>query len=129
MRDKFNPIVVRLNVSLPRHESGRELMPLFNSQEVISTLHEIRFLRNCGSDDICKPDLKLTASSPSLTYVYGSGENIDLNVKIGNGGEDAFEAQCHINLPHGVDYVKAFVSQTSGGKDGKFLFDHNLIDI
>lgn len=105
--------MVRLNISLPKFDSDRELMPLFNSQEILTTTHEIRFLRNCGADDICKPDLQLSASSPSLTHVYGSGEHIDLNIKAANVGEDAFEAQCFITLPHGVDYVKAFVNQAS----------------
>ena len=27
-----------------------------------------------------------------------------------NAREDAFEAQCHIILPHGINYVKAFAN-------------------
>ena len=45
--------------------------------------------------------------------MYGSDENVDLNIQIDNRNEDAFEAQCHIVLPKGVDYVKAFTSQNS----------------
>lgn len=107
-------------------------MPIFNNKEEISKIHEvkfqnlifiikktnfkikqIRFLRNCGSDDICTPDLQVATSTPSKKYVYGSRYNIDLNIKIENRKEDAFEAQCHITLPYGVDYVKAFLSQNA----------------
>jgi hypothetical protein len=55
--------------------------------------------------------LKLTASSPSLSHLYGSDDAIDLNVKVLNAAEDAFEAQCIISLPRGVDYVKAFIDR------------------
>lgn len=53
----------------------------------------------------------LFVNRPSKKYVYGSRYNIDLNIKIENKKEDAFEAQCHVTLPYGVDYVKAFISQ------------------
>ncbi len=55
--------------------------------------------------------LNIIILSPSKKYVYGSRYNIDLNIQIENSKEDAFEAQCHIVLPYGVDYVKAFLSQ------------------
>lgn len=113
VRDKFEPLRTRINLTLPKYHSNRELTPLFKSQEVFSQVHEIRFLRNCGADDICKPDLSLYASSPSLTHVYGSTDHIDLNIKVLNELEDAFEAQCYITLPFGVDYVKAFLSHKS----------------
>lgn len=49
----------------------------------------------------------------SKKYIYGSRQNIDLNINIENIKEDAFEAQCIITLPNGVDYVKAFTNQNS----------------
>jgi hypothetical protein len=49
----------------------------------------------------------------SKKYIYGSRQNIDLNINIENIKEDAFEAQCIITLPVGVDYVKAFTNQNS----------------
>ena len=42
--------------------------------------------------------------------MYGSRRNIDIYVSVENAKEDAFEAQCHITLPHGVDFVKAFLT-------------------
>jgi len=45
--------------------------------------------------------------------VYGSRRSIDISVSVENLGEDAFEAQCHFTLPHGVDFVKAFLNQNN----------------
>jgi hypothetical protein len=56
--------------------------------------------------------LKSTSSS-AKTYVYGSRRSIDISVSVENLGEDAFEAQCHLTLPHGVDFVKAFLNQNN----------------
>jgi len=110
IRDKFNAIECALSLHLPAASS--DLAPLFAlGQRHFTHAHSIRFLRNCGADDVCTPDLQLAASSPSLSHVYGSDESIDLNVKVVNAGEDAFEAQCLITLPRGVDYVKAFVDR------------------
>jgi integrin alpha 8 len=106
-RDKLTPIKFRLNLSLPSYDNDWELTPIFNSLEEASGTHQVRFLRNCGSDDICVPDLQIRASTPSKKYIYGSRKNIDLNINIENRGDDAFEAQCIITLPFGVDYVKA----------------------
>jgi integrin alpha 8 len=127
IRDKLTPIKIRFNYSLPQYDSDWELMPIFNmlptntnsnpnsnSTTATTNEHEIRFLRNCGADDICTPDLRLkSASSSAKTYVYGSRRNIDISVSVENVGEDAFESQCQITLPHGVDFVKAFLNQNS----------------
>jgi integrin alpha 8 len=113
-RDKLTPIKCRVNLTLPSYDTEWELMPMFNSIEDSSRIHEIRFLRNCGPDDICVPNLQVSASTPSKKFVYGSQGYIDLNIKIENAKEDAFEAQCHTTLPQGVNYVKAFMSANGG---------------
>lgn len=63
LRDKLTPIKCRLNLTLPKYETEWELLPIFGSIHDSSKIHEIRFLRNCGSDDICVPDLQVTAST------------------------------------------------------------------
>ena len=119
IRDKLTPVKIRFNLSLPHYDSDWELMPIFNgssnvSSESTSNEHDIRFLRNCGADDICTPNLMITsASSSAKSYVYGSRRSIDLFISVENAKEDAFEAQCQIVLPHGVDFVKAFVNQNT----------------
>ena len=57
--------------------------------------------------------MKFFKKSESKKYIYGSRENIDLVINIENSKEDAFEAQCHLTLPLGVDYVKAFFNQNN----------------
>jgi hypothetical protein len=86
-------------------------MPVFDSQFSPSKIHEIRFLKNCGADDVCVPNLQVVASTPSKKYIFGSREHIDINIQIFNKREDAFESQCTIVLPQGVNYVKTFFTQ------------------
>jgi hypothetical protein len=38
--------------------------------------------------------------------VLGSGDNVNLDVKVENAGEDAFEAAYYLQLPAGVTYAK-----------------------
>jgi hypothetical protein len=52
-------------------------------------------------------------SRPSKKFIFDSRHHIDINIQIENRKEDAFETQCHISLPPGVDYVKTFFNQQS----------------
>lgn len=44
--------------------------------------------------------------SPTVNYVLGSGENLHIDVKVENSGEDAFEAAYYLMIPPGVTYAK-----------------------
>lgn len=44
--------------------------------------------------------------SPTVNYVLGSGENVLIDVKVVNSGEDAFEAAYFLRIPAGVTYTK-----------------------
>lgn len=110
IRDKFTPIKCRVNMTLPNYDTDWELTPMFSSLQDASKIHEIRFMRNCGPDDVCVPNLQVSASTTSKKYVYGSQNYIDLNIRVDNVREDAFEALCHITLPYGVNFVKAFLN-------------------
>lgn len=44
--------------------------------------------------------------SPTVNYVLGSGENVHIDVKVENSGEDAFEAAYYLQIPAGVTYAK-----------------------
>ena len=56
---------------------------------------------------------KIFISRPTKKYIYGSQNYIDINIHVENTKEDAFESQCLITLPQGVNYVKAFITQSS----------------
>ncbi|CAF0823367.1 unnamed protein product [Brachionus calyciflorus] len=113
LRDKLTPIKCHVNLTLPNYDTDWELLPMFSSIKDSSKMHEIRFLRNCGTDDICIPNLQVAASTPTKKYIYGSQNYIDINIHVENTKEDAFESQCLITLPQGVNYVKAFITQSS----------------
>lgn len=44
--------------------------------------------------------------SPIVNYVLGSGENVNIDVKVENSAEDAFEAAYYLVIPKGVTYAK-----------------------
>lgn len=44
--------------------------------------------------------------SPTIKYILGSGDNLNIDVKVENSGEDAFEAAYYLRMPPGVTYAK-----------------------
>lgn len=46
IRDKLTPIRTRLNLTLPEYDSDWDLMPIFNSKEESSKVHQVCFFLN-----------------------------------------------------------------------------------
>lgn len=46
----------------------------------------------------------LLCCSPIVNYELGSGNNVEIDVKVQNTGEDAFEAAFYLPVPPGVTY-------------------------
>ena len=46
-------------------------------------------------------------------YVIGSGEKLELNADISNSGEDAFNAMLFLQIPRGINFIKANYSEGS----------------
>lgn len=61
--------------------------------------------KNCGDDNICIPDLQLSASASVEKYLLGSGQDFHLTVTVKNLGEDAYEAMFYLQLPPHVQYI------------------------
>ena len=66
----------------------------------------VKIRNNCGTDNICTPDLRLTSTLDVVEYLLGSDKRIELNVTVENTNENAFEATYYLMLPRGVDYIK-----------------------
>ena len=54
--------------------------------------------KNCGSDNVCVPNLVIKASG-SEAFVYGGKDNMEITANIFNYGEDAFNARFYMQLP------------------------------
>ncbi|KAL4720669.1 hypothetical protein ACJJTC_001818 [Scirpophaga incertulas] len=105
-RDKLTPIEVKMSYDLITQPSWDIVPPVLDQTEKIEHTDSLNIPKNCGPDNVCIPDLKLAVTTPAVNYVLGSGENLYLDVKVENAGEDAFEAAFYMQLPANVTYAK-----------------------
>uniref|UniRef100_A0A8D0GJ39 Integrin subunit alpha 8 n=1 Tax=Sphenodon punctatus TaxID=8508 RepID=A0A8D0GJ39_SPHPU len=86
-RDKLSPISVSLNYSLDESEFADSLAvkPILNYYQENTVRKQAYIFVNCGEDNLCIPDLKLSV--------------------IPNDGEGAYEAELHIKIPPEADYT------------------------
>lgn len=64
---------------------------------------QLPFLLECGSDDICNSDLRIslrTDLKSNNTYIIGSSSNLKLIIDVHNNGEPAYQTQIHISIPN-----------------------------
>ncbi|XP_028158695.1 integrin alpha-8-like isoform X1 [Ostrinia furnacalis] len=105
-RDKLTPIEVKMSYELVTQPSGNVVPPVLDQTEGMEPSDSLNIPKNCGADNICIPDLRLAASTPTIKYILGSGDNLNIDVKVENSGEDAFEAAYYLRMPAGVTYAK-----------------------
>ncbi|XP_018049115.1 PREDICTED: integrin alpha-PS2 isoform X2 [Atta colombica] len=112
IRDKLTSLDAEMRMSLEeeripdnRHRDPRmPLRPVLGATTSRKDTLSIR--KNCGSDNICIPDLQLKVRPNVGRYLLGSGKRLELEVLVENAGEDAFEATYNLQLPAGIDYIK-----------------------
>ncbi|CAG2167049.1 unnamed protein product, partial [Oppiella nova] len=119
--DIQNPVMFELTYSLiqkePRMPTDGETLPDLNkypilNQEEAHRVFEARFLKECGSDEICESDLTVEADLTTKrrdgtnTYMlYLGEEHLSLNVRVINKGEPAYDASVYITHPSSLSYV------------------------
>ncbi|KAI6072547.1 Integrin alpha-IIb [Aix galericulata] len=64
-------------------------------------------LEDCGEDNVCVPDLRLTAHTPGTHLLIGAENVVSLRARATNAGEGAFEAELRVQLPEDTYYQKA----------------------
>ncbi|XP_069585550.1 integrin alpha-8 [Ranitomeya imitator] len=106
-RDKLTPITVSLNYSL--HESvfsgDQDLKPILNLYKEAKLQKQAHILVDCGEDNMCIPDLKLSARSDKKELILGEENHILFIINARNDGEGAYEAELQVNIPAEADYV------------------------
>ncbi|XP_029444681.1 integrin alpha-8 [Rhinatrema bivittatum] len=106
-RDKLTPIGVSLNYSLDENASsdGMSLKPILNRYGETIIREQAYILVDCGDDNMCIPDLKLSAKSDKHQLIIGEEDHIMIIVNAKNEGEGAYEAELQIQMPQEADYV------------------------
>ncbi|TKS66734.1 Integrin alpha-V [Collichthys lucidus] len=106
-RDKITPISVameyRLDYQLAADRTG--LLPIIDVSVPSNVTKQAHILLDCGDDNICKPDLKLSVESDRQQIYIGDDNALTLKISAENQGEGAYEAELHIYLPQQADFT------------------------
>ncbi|XP_053704883.1 integrin alpha-5 [Synchiropus splendidus] len=106
-RDKLSAIFVSLNFSLdPEAAADRHgLRPVLNYQTTSVVEQKAQILLDCGEDNICVPDLKLSVHGDRKEIYLGDENALTLTFHARNEGEGgAYEAELYVVLPPDADY-------------------------
>ncbi|XP_052821061.1 integrin alpha-8-like isoform X1 [Mya arenaria] len=109
IRDKLTPIVTDFSfdiVDKAVRRSPREVRPILNQRSPTTIHAEANIMKNCGQDNVCIPDLTITAMHTHDSYTLGEEKELDILVFVTNKGEDAFESILNITVPEGVEFRK-----------------------
>ncbi|XP_042748216.1 integrin alpha-IIb [Lagopus leucura] len=104
-RDKLSPIVTSLSLALPPPDPKGLGLVLYGDTHVQAQTHII--LEDCGDDNVCVPDLRLSAHTLDARLRIGDDNAVTLRVGATNMGEGAFEAELWVQLPDGSFYQRA----------------------
>ncbi|KAK2506387.1 hypothetical protein MC885_020142 [Smutsia gigantea] len=104
-RDKLSPIVLSLNVSLQPEKDG--LAPALVLHGDTHVQEQTRIILDCGEDDLCVPQLQLTANVRGSPLLIGADNVLELQMDAANEGEGAYEAELVVHLPLGAHYMRA----------------------
>ncbi|CAL4083658.1 unnamed protein product [Meganyctiphanes norvegica] len=106
--DKLTPMTADVSYRLvePNYSrSKRDLSPILNQREKASLSDSITIQKNCGKDNVCIPDLTLVFTAPD-SIVIGMNQQLEVDVRVRNDGEDAFGSRVYVSVPRGLLYNK-----------------------
>ncbi|XP_020504152.1 integrin alpha-8 [Labrus bergylta] len=104
-RDKLTPISLALNYSLAPPTRGQSLPPVLNQYSSTFLQEHAYILLDCGDDNICIPDLQLSATMDQSELVIGDDNLVMLTITALNQGEGAYETELHTLIPPEADYI------------------------
>uniref|UniRef100_A0A8C0V3K3 Integrin subunit alpha 8 n=1 Tax=Cyanistes caeruleus TaxID=156563 RepID=A0A8C0V3K3_CYACU len=106
-RDKLSPININFNYSLDesRFEDSMTVKPILNYYQKNSLAEQAHILVDCGEDNLCIPDLQLSAVPDTDQLIIGEENCVMLIINPRNDGEGAYEAELHIKIPPEADYT------------------------
>ncbi|XP_056244806.1 integrin alpha-V [Seriola aureovittata] len=112
-RDKITPISVAMEYSLDYQQAADKtgLLPILDMSAPSNVTKQAHILLDCGEDNICKPDLKLSVKSDRGQIYIGDDNALSLMVSAANQGEGAYEAELHIYPPPQADFIEVVRTQ------------------
>ncbi|KAM9709891.1 integrin alpha-V [Menidia menidia] len=113
-RDKITPISVVMEYSLDYQLAADKtgLLPVLDMMAPPNVTKQAHILLDCGDDNICKPDLRLSVKSDRDQIYIGDDNALTLEVTAENAGEGAYEAELHVYPPQQADFTGVVRSQT-----------------
>uniref|UniRef100_A0AAY4AMH0 Integrin alpha-2 domain-containing protein n=1 Tax=Denticeps clupeoides TaxID=299321 RepID=A0AAY4AMH0_9TELE len=105
-KDKLSPIFISVNYSL-----GSTPGAILHGQPAATA--QTRIILDCGEDNICEPDLKLSATAETERLLIGDDNPALLIVEAENGGEGAYETELQI-VPPANTHFQGMSSDTEG---------------
>uniref|UniRef100_A0A8C9VCV5 Integrin subunit alpha 8 n=1 Tax=Scleropages formosus TaxID=113540 RepID=A0A8C9VCV5_SCLFO len=107
-RDKLSPISVALNYGLDESSPlpGLSLRPILDPYaRLLHVPLQANILLDCGEDNMCVPDLRLSATMDREQLVIGDDNLLALTIGAANRGEGAYEAELRVLIPPEADYI------------------------
>ncbi|XP_067412372.1 integrin alpha-IIb [Emydura macquarii macquarii] len=104
-KDKLSPIVISLTLTLAAGPGAEELGLALSGQTVVQ--EQTRIVLDCGEDNVCIPDLRLSAHTPVQQLFLGAENLVHIVANATNTGEGAFEVELRVQLPRDAHYQKA----------------------
>ena len=120
-RDVLSPILFKLTYTLlqdnPVFPREGAPLPLINNYPILdqtnaSKVFDVKFYKDCGDNDICESDLKISAilslpTDPNGAYILSLGEHnqIFLNFTLRNDGEAAYLTSLYVQHPETLEYI------------------------
>ncbi|XP_047454011.1 integrin alpha-8 [Mugil cephalus] len=104
-RDKLTPIALALNYSLAPATREQSLPPVLNHYSSTFLQEHAYILLDCGDDNICIPDLQLSASMDRSELLIGDDNQVMLTITALNRGEGAYETELYTLIPPEADYI------------------------
>ncbi|XP_070831701.1 integrin alpha-V [Chaetodon trifascialis] len=113
-RDKITPISVAMEYSLDYQLAADQtgLLPIVDVSAPSNITKQAHILLDCGDDNICKPDLRLSVKSDRQQIYIGDDNALTLEISAENQGEGAYEAELHVYPPQQADFTGVVRSQT-----------------
>uniref|UniRef100_A0A4W6EQA5 Integrin, alpha V n=1 Tax=Lates calcarifer TaxID=8187 RepID=A0A4W6EQA5_LATCA len=113
-RDKITPISVAMEYSLDYQQAADQtgLLPILDMLAPSNVTKQAHILLDCGDDNICKPDLRLSVKSDREQIYIGDDNALTLEIRAENLGEGAYEAELHVYPPQQADFTGVVRSQT-----------------
>ncbi|KAI8515493.1 hypothetical protein Bbelb_063060, partial [Branchiostoma belcheri] len=104
LRDKLTPIEVAVTHSLD-DRPGAVLPPILDHHARHTVTDQTNILKDCGKDNICDTDLRITVSSERKDILIGTPYDFIMHAEVRNAGEGAYEAVMTMDVPDEVDYI------------------------